>query len=220
MLSLSTVRKNLLDLSLRRGTRVMLQTYWSCWHFIVDTSSLKVSNIKQLCPQCCSRLWSFKPLGYLPQWEQRVGLNLWLPLTSDLRPFCLFMRTVLFLAKQPALKKLLRKSGAGAARRGCWLDKLTCASNKQPITDRVSQWAVHCSVVFTSGQGELRDNNMSAPIVRATVKAVSRRKILSTRAALTLVSVSLVHITESDSRCPRTEQRVNINMSPSKVVTS
>ncbi|KAM9446826.1 iron-sulfur cluster assembly 1 homolog, mitochondrial [Clarias gariepinus] len=28
--------------------------------------------------------------------------------------------------------------------------------------------------------------NMSAPIVRATVKAVSRRKILSTRAALTL----------------------------------
>ncbi|MCJ8746730.1 hypothetical protein PDJAM_G00145260 [Pangasius djambal] len=29
-------------------------------------------------------------------------------------------------------------------------------------------------------------NNMSAPIVRATVKAISRRKILSTRAALTL----------------------------------
>lgn len=50
---------------------------------------------------------------------------------------------------------------------------------------------------------------MSASIVRATVKAVSRRKILSTKAALTLVSVSSLHLKRGDSISPQTAQLVH-----------
>lgn len=96
-------------------------------------------------------------------------------------------------------KRTLRKRHT-VCRATCLLvGQRNCSSNTQPIIDGfarsgwfVVDWCLH--LVTES----FAISNMSASIVRATVKAVSRRKILSTRAALTLVSISSLHLRYGD----------------------
>lgn len=118
----------------------------------------------------------------LPKYYSQCSQPLQIPPLFDYNP----------IAQQTALCCVIVYAVVGAAR--LLIGQSDCSSNQQPINDGsdlggcfLVHWCLHLV------RENLMITNMSAPIVRATVKAVSRRKILSTRAALTLVSVSSLH---------------------------